>query len=61
MDALEARAHAALTSGDLPEVCRVLAALDPNGVWLPEDCQSEGFPLPTKAEAKAALSAMLNR
>lgn len=59
-DALEACAHAALASGNTAELCRVLAAIDPNGIWLPEDCQAEGLPLPTAEEARVALSAMLS-
>jgi hypothetical protein len=60
-DALEACAHAALASGHLAELCRVLAAIDPNGTWLPEHCQAEGLPLPTAEEARAALRSLLSR
>jgi hypothetical protein len=60
-DALEARARSALADGGLSELLRVLAALDPNGTWLPGDCEAGGLPVPTVAEARAALDEMLSR
>jgi len=60
-DALEARARSALADGSLLELLRVLAALDPNGTWLPGDCEADGLPVPTLAQARSALDEMLKR
>lgn len=60
-DALEARARSALADGSLLELLRVLAALDPNGTWLPEDCEADGLPVPTVEQARSALDEILNR
>jgi hypothetical protein len=59
-DALEARARAALEGDSLPELLRMLAAIDPNGSWLPEDCEADDLPVPTLAQARSALDEMLS-
>ena len=58
---LKARARSALADGSLLELLRVLAALDPNGTWLPGDCEADGLPVPTLAQARSALDEMLKR
>jgi hypothetical protein len=59
-DALEARARAALEGDSLPELLRMLAAIDPNGSWLPGDCEADDLPAPTLAQARSALDEMLS-